>query len=160
MVGLAEVVDPPAALVVHDLLVAELPLGGVAQLAPVVGLGVADEGLQVVAGGEVLARAGQHHHPHVVVGVGPVEGGVDAVDEGGVLGVGHVRPVHGDGGHVASSAVEDDRFAHRTVLISSGRSPQGRPASGGVAGRGSPRTRSPRMVRWISLVPAQIDDAW
>ena len=27
-------------------------------------------------------------------------------------------------------------------------------------GRGRPSTRSPTMVRWISLVPAQIDDAW
>ena len=26
-------------------------------------------------------------------------------------------------------------------------------------GRGSPRTRSPTSVRWISLVPAKIDDA-
>ena len=26
--------------------------------------------------------------------------------------------------------------------------------------RGSPSTRSPMMLRWISLVPAKIDDAW
>ena len=26
--------------------------------------------------------------------------------------------------------------------------------------RGSPRTRSPTSVRWISLVPAKMDDAW
>ena len=26
--------------------------------------------------------------------------------------------------------------------------------------RGNPRTRSPMMLRWISLVPAKIDDDW
>ena len=63
---------------------------------PLVGLGVADERLEVVAGREVLAVGGQDHDPDVVVGVGPVEGGVELVDELGVLGVGHLGPVHGD----------------------------------------------------------------
>ena len=30
----------------------------------------------------------------------------------------------------------------------------------GFGSRGSASTRSPMMFRWISFVPAQIDDAW
>ena len=30
----------------------------------------------------------------------------------------------------------------------------------GEGSRGRPSTRSPMMVRWISLVPAKIDAAW
>ena len=87
----AEVVDPQAAVEVHDLLVVELALGRLAHRHPRVRPVVADERLEVVAGGEVLARAGQDHDPDVVVGVGAVEGGVELVDQRGVLGVGHAR---------------------------------------------------------------------
>src|SRR5437763_953233 len=44
--------------------------------------------LEVVAGREVLPLAGQHDHADLVVGVGAIEGGVELVDELGVLCVG------------------------------------------------------------------------
>ena len=33
-------------------------------------------------------------------------------------------------------------------------------STGGSGSRGRPSVRSPIRLRWISLVPAQIDDAW
>ena len=58
----------------------ELALGRVAHRRPLVVLAV-EELLEVVTGGEVLALAGEHDDPDVVVGVGVVEGGVELVDE-------------------------------------------------------------------------------
>ena len=76
---LGEVVDAHAAVEVHDLLVVELALGGGPHRGP--RLGGLEQLLEVVAGAEVLALGGQHHDPHVVVGLGQVEGAVDLVDE-------------------------------------------------------------------------------
>ncbi len=103
--GLAEVADPHAAVEVHDLLVAELALGRVAQLRPLVAL--REELLEVVTGGEVLALAGQHHDPDLVVRVGAVEGGVELVDELAVLCVGGVGAVECDRAHRPVDLVAD-----------------------------------------------------
>ena len=89
----------------------------------------------------MLARAGQDDHAHVVVGVGRVERGVEVVEEGAVLRVGDLGPVHRDGGDVAVDLVENGVVTHAHSL-------------------GRPSTRSPMMFRWISFVPAQIEDAW
>ncbi len=104
---LAEVVDAHAAVVVHRLLVLELAFGRLPQGDPGVGPVTADQCLEVMARGEVLARTGQDHDPDRVVRVGQVEGGIELVNERRVLRVGHVRPVHGDGGHGTIDHVED-----------------------------------------------------
>src|ERR1700694_276876 len=76
---LAEVADPDAAVEVHDLLVSELAFRGVAHRGPRV---VAREDLlEVVTGREVLAFGGEHHHPHVVVGVGKAERRIPLVEQ-------------------------------------------------------------------------------
>ena len=50
--------------------------------------------------------------------------------------------------------------AEMRVPTSMTRSPSSGPTDGRGHGRGRPSTRSPTIVRWISLVPAQIDEAW
>ena len=59
-----------------------------------------------MAGREVLARPGEDHDTHGVVGVGPVEGGLQGVQQGRRLGVGGLGPVQGDGGDGAVDLVE------------------------------------------------------
>ena len=132
---------------VHDLLVVELALGRGAHRGPV--LLAREDLLEVVAGREVLALAREHDHPHLVVGVGAVERGIELVDQLGVLRVRRLGPVQRD-------------RAHRPVDLVADRPPNLTPSSEsyGFGSRGRPSTRSPMMLRWISFVPAQIDDAW
>ena len=86
---LAEVADLHELVEVHDLFVAELALGGRPHRRPVF---LAREQLfEVVTGGEMLALRGEDDHPDRVVGVGPVEGGVELVDHPAVLRVGRLR---------------------------------------------------------------------
>ena len=68
--------------------------------------------LEVVPGAEVLPGAGQDDDPHVVVGVGAVEAGVEGVDQRAVLRVGDLGPVHRDGRHGPLDLVAD----HRLIL--------------------------------------------
>ena len=63
---------------VHDLLVAQLALGRVAEAGPLVG--AVEDLLEVMAGREVLARAGEHDDAYVVVGIGGIQRGVDLVE--------------------------------------------------------------------------------
>ena len=69
--------------------------------------------LEVVAGAEVLALAGQDDHPDVVVGLGQVEGAVELVDELGVQGVGRLGPAQRDRGDRAVDVVADRRRSPR-----------------------------------------------
>ena len=145
---LAEVAQAQALVEVHRLLVVPLALGRLAHQPPLVGLGVADEGLEVVAGRPVLAVAGQDHDPDGVVGVGQIEGRVELVDHRGVLGVGDLGTVEGDRAHRVGHRIGDRvELVHFPML------------AGGRGSRGSPRVRSPMMLRWISLVPAKIEAA-
>ena len=72
---LREVADPHELVPVHDLLVLELALGRGAHRGPV--LLAREDLLEVVAGREVLALGREDDDPHVVVGLGPVERGVE-----------------------------------------------------------------------------------
>ena len=165
--GLAEVVDPAAPVDIHDLLVAELALGRLAHGHPVVGSLVADDRLEVMAGAEVLARAGQDHDADVVVGVGAVEAGVEGVDERAVLRVGDLGSVHRERRHRPVGLVADHRLIARHGMPPCSRSrpaagaagPDVNDPSGATGSRGRPSTRSPTTLRWISLVPAKIDAA-
>ena len=89
--GLAEVADLHELVEVHDLLVAQLAFGRVAQRGPV--LLAREQLLQVVPGREVLALGREDDDANVVVGVGLVERGVELVDELAVLRVGGFGPV-------------------------------------------------------------------
>ena len=148
---LAEVVDLHAPVEVHDLLVAALAFGGLPQPDPLVGLTLAHECLEVVAGGEMTTGAGEDDDANRVVCVGGVEGGVQVVDERRVLGVGHLGTVHRDRRYRSVDIVEDRRQVHLVP-------PSQAPAGAGSLGR--PRTRSAMMLRWISFVPAKMDAAW
>ena len=135
----------------------ELALGCLAHLHPVVLLAVSDNGLEVVPRREVLTGAGQDHHPDVIIGIGQVERGVQLVNERAVLRVGHVGTVHRHGGHRPVDFVQDclECGGHVVHPLACGHGVVGPSQS-----RGNPRTRSPTRVRWISLVPAKMEDAW
>jgi len=55
----------------------------------------------------VLAVAAQHDHPHVIVGRGPVEGGVEVVEQLQRLGVRAMRPVQRDDRDLVRGLVKD-----------------------------------------------------
>ena len=118
MVGLRKSWMLLAAVEVHDLLVAELALRrlphGRHSVRP---RRRPTRALRSWPDEKCLPGAGQDHHPHVVVGVGPVEGGVELVDERGVLGVGHLGPVHGEGGHRAVHLVPHRLVARPSVRL-------------------------------------------
>ena len=85
----------------------ELALGRGAHRRPV--LLAREQLLEVVAGREVLALGGEDHDPDVVVGVGPVERGVELVDHPAVLRVRGLGPVQRDRGDRAVDRVADRR---------------------------------------------------
>ena len=107
----AEGVDALAAFEVHDLLVAKLSFRRLAHRCPGIRL-AANEGLEVMAGREVLTRARQDDHAHFVVCVGDIQEVVNAVDQRGVLRVRHIRAVHGDGRDMTLYAVEHTVVVH------------------------------------------------
>jgi hypothetical protein len=55
----------------------------------------------------VVAVAGEDHDAYLVVGVGEIERRVELVDHQGVLGVGHLGSIEGDGAHRAVDRVGD-----------------------------------------------------
>ena len=91
---LAEVAQPHALVPVHDLLVPQLALGGVAHPRPLIGAG--EQLFEVVPGREVLSFAREHEHPDVVIGVDQIECGVELLEHPGVLRVGRLRAVQRD----------------------------------------------------------------
>ena len=101
---------------------------------------VADQGLYVVARREVLPVPGQNHDMDVVVLVSHVQEMIDSVDQCSVLGIGHVRSIHGDGGHVPGDIVENCFTAHSLFLPLFCSEPE-------RLLRGRPKTRSPMTLR-------------
>ena len=107
---------PPAAAhaEVHLGLAGEaLVAAGLAHVVPphhgrVEGRDVAAGGADVVAGGEVLAVAGQDDDLDLVVVDGAVERGVQRVGHGGVLGVAVLGPVHRHDRDAVAHLVGDD----------------------------------------------------
>ena len=151
--GLAEVVDAPAALHVHDLLVAELALGRGAHRDPLVGVPPPTIALRSCPALKCLPAPASITTRTSSSASARSKARVDAVDEGGVLGVGHLGPVHGDGGDGPVDLVAHDRLigchgpppspvpsrSQRPPARGAGREPARRPR---CAGSRSSRRRS------------------
>ena len=127
---------------------------GVSRIRPPSGRSASHELLEVVPGREVLALGRQHHHPHVVVGVGRSKAASSSSMSCVFWALAASGRFERDRAHGPVDLVADGLEVELIGVIVSRRS--ARPSARG----GGPRTRSPMMVRWISLVPAKIDAAW
>ncbi len=150
---LAEVADPAASVHVHDLLVPELPLRRGPHRDPRVSRVGIEQGLQVMPGGEVLAGTREDDDPDGIVPVGLGKRGVQLVDHLGVLRVGRLRSLHGDGRDGAVHRVVDGLPAHVRILprrVPSERAGDGRRTFALVLALSNLTPTSGRRARWGS----------
>ena len=150
--GLRDLTPAPAHAEIELLLADEVVLDPwlVGVLPPVRGdacerlVDVAPRSADVVAGGEVLPRAGEDDDLHRVVVDRRVEGGIERVGHLRVLGVAVLRPVHRHEGDVAARLVENGiLFFDRRPLVRHQSLPQA-PSRVSVAS-------ASRMMRAIEL---------